>query len=465
MRNKESESELFDEHYRILEFVTDRQNPLINELGAIDKLLDEMPEILDLVHADINSKGAKTGRPCEASAEQVLRSALLMQLRALPYRDLAYEIDANTLYRKFTRFYMKKIPHYTRLNDLIKMLSPETWEKINEAVVKVGIKKKVENAKAIRFDTTVAETNISYPIDARLLNDSVRVMDRHLVRLLEIASTSGGLDIEYHDHTRRAKKRAYQIAMSKGKNIEQRREVLYEDLLKVQRTVRGYVETALLAAQSNLMILSCPEVTAVVEELKENAKLARQVYDQAYRRVIKGEMVPAEEKLVSIFETHTDIICRGKKGSKVEFGHKIQFATGRSGLVTWYEVLEGNPGDNEGLLPAVDYHIATLGRAPKQVTADRRYYSFDNEEQVKLRGVEQVALPKPGYLEEIRRLLQKTPWFKRLMRWRSGIEGCLSTLLRRGMKRCLWKGWRSFKSFIGLNVLGYNLRLLAAHLC
>jgi len=64
MRKKESESELFDEHYRMLEFATDRKNPLINELGAIDKLLDEMTEILDLVHADINSKGAKTGRPC-----------------------------------------------------------------------------------------------------------------------------------------------------------------------------------------------------------------------------------------------------------------------------------------------------------------------------------------------------------------------------------------------------------------
>ena len=235
--------------------------------------------------------------------------------------------------------------------------------------------------------------------------------------------------------------------------------------------------------QRQLCWLHCPEVTAPVEslqverlvlELKEIVRLARRVYVQAYRRVLKGEEVPAKEKLVSIFETHTDIICRGKKGCAAEFGHKIQFATGRSGLVTWYDVLDGNPGDNEGLLDAVvrpggsrqvDHHIETFGYAPGQVTADRRYYSLDNEEKARLRGVVQVALPRPGSLNEARRHLEKAPWFKRLMRWRSGIEGCLSTLLRGGMKRCLWKGWRSFKSFIGLNVLAYNLRLLACHLC
>jgi len=462
MRKKQSDRELFDEHYRMLEFAMDRKNPLAAELGAIDRLLDEMPEILDMVHADINRSEAPSGRPGEASAEQILRSAILMQLRSLPYRQLAEEIDANILYRKFTRFYMKKIPHFTRLNDLIKMISPETWEQINGATVNLGIKKKVENAKAIRLDTTVAEVDIAYPIDARLLNDSIRVMNRLLARLKKAAPD---LDFPYHDNTRRAKKRAYQIAMGKGKNIAQRRKTLYKDLLKVHRTVWGYAETALLVAKCDLRLSSCPEVIALVVELEKDVRLAQRVYVQAYRRVIKGEKVPANEKLVSIFETHTDIICRGKKSATVEFGHKIQFATGRSGLVTWYEVLEGNPGDNEGLLPAVDHHIDTFGYAPTEVATDRRYYSGDNERDALERGVKRVALPKPGYLNEARRRLQKTPWFKRLMRWRSGIEGCLSTLLRGGMKRCLWKGWRSFKSFIGLNVLTYNLRVLACQLC
>ena len=147
MRKKQSESELFDEYYRMLEFAMDRKKPLAAELKAIDKLLDEMPEILDFVHADINRSDTNTGRSAIASAEQILRTAILMQLRSLHYRQLAEEIDANILYRKFTRFYMKKIPHFTRLNDLIKMISPETWEQINAALLNLSIKKKSKTQK------------------------------------------------------------------------------------------------------------------------------------------------------------------------------------------------------------------------------------------------------------------------------------------------------------------------------
>lgn len=233
----------------------------------------------------------------------------------------------------------------------------------------------------------------------------------------------------------------------------------------MQAKVRGYVEAALAAVDGHRTVACRLEVMGSVAELKRALALAEGVYDQAYRRVIQGESVPASEKLVSFFETHTNIICRGKKASKVEFGHKIEFGTGRSGLVTWYKVLEGNPGDNEGLLAALDSHIETFGVVPKKLVTDRRYFSAENEEQARQRGVEQVALPKPGYLNILRKKLQKASWFRKLLRWRAGIEGNLSTLLRSfGLKRCLWKGLKSFKSYVGLSVLSYNLRLLAGHL-
>lgn len=473
MRPKKSEPELFDEKYGSFGFAMNPKNPLVNQLEAIDKLLDEMPEILDWARADLDSGAGpksdaqrKGGRPKGArpriSAEQILRSAILLQLRQLHFRELAEEIDANILYRKFTRFYERRIPHFTQLNDLIKALSPETMDRINAATLQLGIKKKVENGKAVRLDTTVSETHIAYPVDARLLNDSVRVLDRHLARLKAAAPE---LAFRYHRRTRRAKKRAYQIVMAKGKNIECRRREWYVDLLAVQEQVRGYAAGALAALDGAPGVGARLEVMAEAVELGAVLPLAERVHDQARRRVLENEKVPADEKLVSIFETHTDIICRGKKGTKAEFGHKLNFATGRSGLITWYEVLEGNPGDNELLLGALEGHVEAFGQAPQKVTADRRYYSAENETEARTLGVEQVALPKPGFLSSVRRSLQKARWFRQLLRWRGGIEGCLSTLLRRfGLKRCLWKGWRSFQSYVGLGVLTYNLRLLAGHL-
>ncbi len=464
MREKrETSSELFDAQYRNLEFSINPDNPLFTALQGIDKLLDEAPEILDLVHAQINRNTKRTGRPTEATAEQVLRSAILMQLRKLHYRQLTAEIDMNPVYRKFTRFYGKKIPHFSTLNDLIKSISAETMQQVNEVIAGLARKKKVEDGKSVRHDTTVTETDIALPVDARMLNDSVRVMSRLLARLREAAPR---VVFRFRNHTRRAKKRAYQIVMGKGKNIEKRRRALYEDLLKVQAKVRGYADAAVAAVRADDKAAGDIEVMACVFELERVRPLCDRVWDQAHRRVILGEALPAQEKIVSIFEDHTDIICRGKKGSKTEFGHKVAYATGRSGLVTYYEVFAGNPGDNEVLERALDDHARLFGGPPKHLTGDRRYHSRANEMMAGEKGVERVALPKPGRLNKARRNLQKQPWFRRLLRWRAGIEGNLSTLLRTfGLKRCLWKGWESFKAYVGLSVLTYNLRLLAGHLC
>ena len=159
------------------------------------------------------------------------------------------------------------------------------------------------------------------------------------------------------------------------------------------------------------------------------------------------------------------MICRGKKGCKAEFGHKFDIATGRSGLITRYEVFDGNPCDGAVLARALENHRRVFGKAPRRLTADRRYHGKDNEKVAAAAGVEQIALPKPGRLSELRRRLQQAPWFRSLLRWRAGIEGNLSTLLRGfGLKRCLWKGARSFKAYVGWGALTYNLRLLAGHL-
>ena len=154
MRKKENtDHELFDLQYENFVWAVDPKNPLMAELAAIDKLLDEVPEIVDWVHADLCHPVPTTGgRRAEATSEQIVRSAIVMQLRGLHYRQLADEIDANLVYRKFTRFYGKKIPHFTRLNDLIKMISPETMARINESIVGLGIKKTSKTAR--RFAMT-----------------------------------------------------------------------------------------------------------------------------------------------------------------------------------------------------------------------------------------------------------------------------------------------------------------------
>jgi IS5 family transposase len=469
MRPEKSERELFDEQYRALMWPVKPDSPLVVELAAIDRLLDEAPEMVATARADLtNTSKQPTGKPEEVSAEQVVRCAILLQLRRWHYRDLTAEIEPSALYRKFTRFYGRKIPHFATLNGLILQIQPETWKRINEALLKVGIKKHVEDGRMIRHDTSmsvrsaVTETDISYPLDSRLLWDCVRVLCRHMRRLREAPPR---LHFPFHDRTRAVKRLAYKIVMLKGGDVEEKRRPLYKALLDYEEETRRYAEGALEALEGNPPIALLPEVMGEALALEHYLPLAARVHAPARRRVVLGEKVPAGEKVVSIFEPHTAIIKRGKQSEETEFGHKFAVATGRSGMITYYEVFEGNPGDNEVLPRALAHHARLFGRAPQKVAADRRYHSADNEAQAKAIGVKEIALPKPGWLSQARRELQKAAWFRQLVKWRAGVEGNLSTLLRRfGLARCLWSGWNAFQSYVGLGVFAYNLRLLAGHL-
>ena len=203
-------------------------------------------------------------------------------------------------------------------------------------------------------------------------------------------------------------------------------------------------------------------VMALLEELDHFLTLAAVVIDQCERRILNGEKVPASEKIVSLFEDHTDIIRRGKSSCPTEFGHKVNFATGKSGLITQYQVLQGNPGDNELLAGVLEKHKQQYGGMPVKLSADRRYFSASNEFHAYEAGVKQVSICKPGYRSRQRIQIEKEQWFKKLQKFRAGIEGVISGLMRGlGLKRCLWKGWQAFKRYVGLSVVTFNLRKIA----
>ena len=131
-------------------------------------------------------------------------------------------------------------------------------------------------------------------------------------------------------------------------------------------------------------------------------------------------------------------------------------------MVSQYQVLEGNAADASALLPAVRQNVALFGRAPRMATADRGYYSAHNEKQAEELGVEQVAVPARGRLSGARAERQKERWFRRALRWRSGIEARIATLKHRfGMLRASYKGERGFERYVGWCVITHNLVSIA----
>jgi IS5 family transposase len=191
--------------------------------------------------------------------------------------------------------------------------------------------------------------------------------------------------------------------------------------------------------------------------------LVEQGSEQARRRVLLGEAVPAKEKLLSLFETHTQVITRHKAGKKVEFGRKVWLEETEGGIVTGYVVLEEGGGTDQPYLEAaLDRHQERFGHPPSLLAGDRGVSSPENEQLAKQRGVKRVVLPASGKVSAARRAQERERWFRRGFNFRAGMEGRIHVLKRDfGLARCRYRGEAGMERWVGWGVLTHNLRQIA----
>jgi transposase, IS5 family len=204
-------------------------------------------------------------------------------------------------------------------------------------------------------------------------------------------------------------------------------------------------------------------VAATRKEIEHFCDLGARVIDQSRRRVLNGEQVPTAEKLYSIFEPHTDLIKRGKVQTPIEFGHKVFLAESARGLITQYDVLDGNPVDEQHVITSLERHKRTFGDVPKLYGSDRGFFSEMNVTSCKQQGVKVVCIPQRGGTK----VPERDAYEKKLgvqdgQRFRAGIEGRISVLFRgRGMKRCPAEGRERFELGVAAAVLANNLMKIA----
>jgi IS5 family transposase len=266
------------------------------------------------------------------------------------------------------------------------------------------------------------------------------------------------LEILFSDHTKRAKRRMLGVMNAKNKKIRKKQ---YEDLLTVTHKTLNYANNAVSLLTDHPLKYVSPSKTAqdMTEELKEIIRLTYKVIDQTTRRVIHGESVPAYEKIVSIFEPHTDIIVKDRRDTF--YGHKVCLSGGASNLITDCLILDGNPADTDLTIQMLDRHETIYGHYPLKVALDGGFASKTNLESAKGKGIKDVCFAKKRGLQE-EEMCRSTWVYKRLRRFRAGIESGISWLKRCfGLTRCTWKSLRSFNSYVWASIVSANLLTLA----
>ena len=344
---------------------------------------------------------------------------------------------------------LRSAPEKITLQRDIKKLQPETLQAVCYEIARYAMEHGVETGRKVRTDCTGVETMIHAPTDSSLLADSVRVLTRTLLEARELSAR-----IALRDHTRRANRRAKAIEYARGK---ERRKLLYRDLLKVTEKTVGYAERAI----DELKTTVHRKAEQLAAKLCHCVGLARKVISQASRRVIDGESVPVADKIVSIFEPHTDIIVKSRR--ETIYGHKLCLTAGASGLILDAEVLEGNPADSTLTVEMMKRLKETYDKVPRQATFDGAFSSIDNLVALKALGVKDAVFQKSRGIE-IEDMASSKRVYKRLRNFRAGIEATISFLKRSfALSRCTWRGLASFKSYVFSSILSANLLIIARH--
>ena len=425
------------------------------ELLVMDQILDHNIEIIVLAkscfpnaHSDNKSTVGCNGM----TLEQVVRGALYKQHKRLTFRELSEHTVDSYKGRLFMKMMSGQYFSHQTLHDNIIKLSSEVLEKIHQAVGKYAIDLGVDDGKKIRTDSTVVKTNIHYPSNASLSWDCIHVSSR-LLRGAE-SLLSG---IRFRSYIKSGKKLFFKIVNTKGK---QKRIPLFTKLIKRTKICQGQVDQAIEALSHQLF---CDEklekrrkkLLKQLETLQPN--IAR-VIDITYRREILDERVPVSEKLFSIFETHTDCIVKG--GREILFGHKINLTGGKSNLIFDCILKQGNPADTSYYSETLDNLSINFNIVPRDVATDGGYASSANLLDAKKRGIVNIVFNK------VRGVLQNSTTSKNmetiLKKWRSGMEAVISNF-KRGLNSsvCTWQGWEGFKRFVLLNLITFNLRVIA----
>lgn len=433
---------------------------LSGELEKVDKYLDDS----SFFEPYLEHFNSKTGRPT-VKIETYIRMMYLKDRYQLGFETLVKEVSDSISWRIFCRIGITdKVPHSTTLIKLTKKYGCETVDEINQLLLQKAKKQKLIRGQKLRVDTTIIESDIHYPTDAGLLQDGIKAITRTVTKIKESGAAKR---TEFNNRTRSIKKRVLNIAKVTRRRSGEAIKEIDKITTEIITTAESVVEQAsnVLKNAAHKIWRDGEKVTGsiihLVENLKENIEISQRIIKQSKQVVSGNRAIP--DRIVSIHDIDAKPIKKGKPQKPTEFGYKVAVQETEDNIITGYEVHRGNPSDESLLAESLEKHQRIFGKAPRYVAADRGFGSKANEQLCYDKGVHKTSLPKRGRLSKKQKAKEKQPVFKRLQRWRAGIEARISVLKRKyGLDRSRFRGYKGTQIWVAHGIFAHNLQRIAA---
>lgn len=347
---------------------------------------------------------------------------------------------------------------WRRIQDNITRISPETMERISHMVVAEGHRLVPGAVRTARVDSTVVGTNIHYPTESSLIRDGLRKVLGCASALADALGVDGW---RQHKHLYRKIKRLVRevdrVAARKGGGYQQRIQSLYRELLQQAGALLDRADGLLQEAISHAARM---EILALAAEMKTFADRTRHVCGTARRRVMEGETVPNEQKLFSVFETHTQLYKRGKAAEPVQFGRLVMVFEDGIGFITHCHLLPRDGDDRSAVVEQTRQVQKRLGGRIERASFDRGFHS--PEIQLELaKIIASPCLPMPGVHQAAQQEKDATTEFRRARQNHPGVESAVNALQAgNGLKCCRDRSETGFERYLQLGTLGRNLHVL-----
>jgi len=353
------------------------------------------------------------------------------------------------------------------IKDNVKLLTPELLEEINHVIVEAGhvlLKKKENEALHGRCDSFVVETNVHYPTDINLLFDAMRKVVILTARLSETYQRSEWRQSVYNvRHLKRLMRAAQNKKRTKGKTEEQKkkRDMLIakahgEYLVVAKRYLQKACDTLQSLEEQGLKQITD---TVLMEDIKHFMSHANRQIGQITRRVLQGEIIPHAEKVFSIFEPHTEWICKGKAGVPVELGLRVCVLEDQYQFILHHRVMEKETDDRVAVFMIEKAQALFPGL--KGTSFDKGFHSPDNQNVLSMK-LELLALPRKGKLSKLACFIESSKTFRRARRKHAAVESAINALEVHGLDYCPDRGIHRFKCYVALAVVARNVHRIGA---
>jgi IS5 family transposase len=427
-------------------------DPVLRQIDLVledEDLVDQVTAALRRRHP-LSARRGRLGTP----AAVALRMLVLKHLYDWSFDECEREVRGGLVYRAFCRIDGERVPDAKTLIRLAHLLDGPVLKDLLERLATIARQRRVIHGRRLRVDTTVVETTIHYPTDSALLADGVRVLTRTMKRL---TARLGPARVHVRDRARSVARRVFAIAQhTRTATLRVRHEVrersktrmrqLYRGLLRITRSVLRQAERTERVSRFH----PGPAVRQLRGRLRATVGLVRRVVAQTRARVLCGD-THYPDKVLSVFESHTEAIRKGKATKPTEFGKLVKIQEAEAQFITDYAVCATRVPDQTLWEPSLIRHAQLFGRPPRLAVADGGFASRANEQTARDHGVRHVVLPRQRREGRSRR-------DRAALRWRTGSEGRISVLKRRhGLRRCRYRGLPGMERWVGLGILANNL--------